>query len=117
MDATTWAQFDRPEQFYEALAEIGAERRRLREAETRLKAETEAVAVRALQLGVPREKVAELTGYSSGTLEKWEGTAAARRAHAIKQQIRDEARAKTRARNLAIRTQLEGNRASRRTKK
>ncbi|MFK0105182.1 hypothetical protein [Streptomyces sp. NPDC091217] len=96
MDATTWAQFNRPEQFYEVLAKIGDERRKLREAETRLKAETESVAVRALQLGVPREKVAELTGYSSGTLEKWEGTAAARRAHAIKQQLRDEARVKAR---------------------
>ncbi|MER5532185.1 hypothetical protein [Streptomyces mirabilis] len=105
MDVTTWSQFEHPEQFQELLGEVGRERRKLREAETRLKAEAEAMVVRAIQLGVPREVVAELTGYTPAVLAKWEGTAAARRAHEIKQQVRDEAKAKVRARINRIRVE------------
>ncbi|MFI9307928.1 hypothetical protein [Streptomyces triculaminicus] len=96
MDVTSWKRFERPEQFHNLLQEVGGERRKLRDAESKLKAQAEPMIVRAIQLGVSREEVAELTGYTSTVLAKWEGSAAARRAHEIKQQIRDEARARDR---------------------
>ncbi|MBD0837323.1 hypothetical protein [Streptomyces sp. TRM68416] len=100
MDATRWPQFKRPEQFHELLAEIGEEHRKIREAELKLKAEAEQVVVRAIQLGVPQEEAARLTGYSAGTLGKWVDSSAARRAHEIAQQVRDEAKARAREKRL-----------------
>jgi hypothetical protein len=94
----TWIRFVRPEQFNELLAEVGRERRKLREAESKIKADAEPMAVKAMQLGMPREKVAELTGYSPPVLEKWEGSAAARQAHKTKQDNRDVAKAQARDR-------------------
>ncbi|MBD0844333.1 hypothetical protein [Streptomyces sp. TRM68416] len=113
MDATAWLRFDRPEQFQELLAEVGDKRRELREAELRIKTAAEDMVVRAIQLGMAQEEAARLTGYSAGTLTKWVESSAARRAHAISQQVRDEAKARAREKRLKV--QREANQPSARS--
>ncbi|GAA3378740.1 hypothetical protein [Streptomyces racemochromogenes] len=109
--------FDNGEQFYELLQAVGAERRRLREAESKIRVETEPMAVRAMQLGVPLEEVAELTGYTPSVLAKWESSAAARRAHQIKQELRDKARERVRQARIAAKASQSVKRPRRRKRK